>query len=268
MTALMGIICSDGVVIGSDSSATFAANPQFRTIEQKTKKIEIIDDRVIVGGTGEMGLGQRFCEVIRQLWTKSDFRRHPPQHIVKEFSKAGIDDFAFTQAQRGTYGALIAFPCGKTFHLCELAITNFQPEFKNVNMWFVSMGSGQPITDPFLALLKRVFWKSGQPTVNEAVFAITWALQHVIELNPGGVNGPPQIAVLKMEGDRDPQLKARLLDDAAIQEHINNVQGAEDHLAKYRETLMGKGNVSPVPSPPQSSIASLSPAGQSKLATD
>jgi hypothetical protein len=257
MTALMGIICSDGVVMGSDSSATFAANPQFRTIEQKTKKIEIIEDRVIVGGTGEMGLGQRFCEVVRQLWSKPDFRRLAAQQMVKEFSKAGSDDFAYTQVQKGTYGALIAFPCGKTFHLCELQITNFQPELKNVNMWFVSMGSGQPITDPFLALLKRVFWKNTQPTVNEAVFAITWTLQHVIELNPGGINGPPQIAVLKPFSEKDPQLKAQLLDDSAIQEHINNVDGAEAHLGKYKEILMGKGQAIPVPPAPTTTLSAV-----------
>ena len=117
-------------------------------------------------------------------------------------------------------------------------------------MWFVSMGSGQPITDPFLALLKRVFWKNTQPTVNEAVFAVTWTLQHVIELNPGGINGPPQIAVLKPFNEKDPQLKAQLLVDAEIQEHINNVDGAEAHLGKYKEILMGRGKVIPVPPPP------------------
>jgi 20S proteasome alpha/beta subunit len=68
MTAIVGIRCKDGVVIGADSSATFTDGGQVRTIEQPTeKKIEIIGDKVIVAGTGSVGHGQRFCAVVRKL---------------------------------------------------------------------------------------------------------------------------------------------------------------------------------------------------------
>lgn len=252
MTALVGILCSDGVVIGTDSSATFTVVPQHPTIEQLTKKIAIIEDRVIIGGTGGVGFGQRFCECVRNLFPKGTFRNiASPLQMAKEFSKIGIDDFRQTHMNPGGYGALIAYPCGKTFHLCELQISNFQPELKTPDTWFVSMGSGQPITDPFLALLKRVFWKNVQPTVTEGVFAVTWTLKHVIELNPGGINGPPQVATLKLMGDKDPQLKAQILDDAALLEHNNNVDGAEAHLGKYKEILKGVGQT--IPAPPAAS---------------
>ena len=48
------------------------------------------------------------------------------------------------------------------------------------------MGSGQPITDPFLALMRSIFWGDGLPTVQDGTFAVTWALEHAIEVNPGG----------------------------------------------------------------------------------
>ncbi|MGD0815689.1 MAG: hypothetical protein ABSA83_19015 [Verrucomicrobiota bacterium] len=249
MTALVGILCKDGVVIGSDSSATFGPHPQFHTIEQRVKKICIIEDRIIVAGTGEIGLGQRFCETVRQQWQKMPFRDQLPMQIAKEFCKGGIDDFAHTKAQQGTYGAMVAFPTkGNKFHLCEFSLLNFQPELKTGDMWFTSMGSGQPITDPFLALLKRVFWREVQPLVDEGVFAASWTLQHVIELNPGGINGPPQIAVLQPLSEKDPQLRARLLDDAAISEHLDNVTAAEKHLGNYKESLKSRGK--PIPNPP------------------
>lgn len=59
MTAIVGIICKKGVVVGADSSATFNAG-QINTMEQKTKKIQIIDNKIIIAGTGSIGLGQRF----------------------------------------------------------------------------------------------------------------------------------------------------------------------------------------------------------------
>ena len=67
MTILVGILCKDGVVVGTDSSATFAAG-QFRTIEQETKKIDIISGQIIVAGTGQIGLGQRFYSQIHGGW--------------------------------------------------------------------------------------------------------------------------------------------------------------------------------------------------------
>jgi hypothetical protein len=36
---------------------------------------------------------------------------------------------------------------------------DFQPEIKRGKLFFVSMGSGQPLADPFLAFVKRVLWK-------------------------------------------------------------------------------------------------------------
>ena len=103
------------------------------------------------------------------------------------------------------------------------------------------MGSGQPITDPFLGMMRRVFFSSGQePTVREGLFLATWALMHTIDLNPGGINGPPQIAVLEQKSGI-----ARLLDDAELEEHKNSYEAAEKHLACYRDTLMGTAGAGP-----------------------
>src|SRR5437868_5346019 len=207
MTALIGIYCQDGVVIGSDSSASFAHTPNVRTIEQKVKKVEVIADQVIIAATGAVGLGQRFSEIVREYWINKKGQSKNHIEIAKDLCRAGCEDFASTGVQKGLYGALVAFPSSKSKRpqICEFPITDFQPEFKNEKMWFVSLGSGQPITDPFLGLMRRVFWGDTPPHLNDAIFAVTWSLKHVIELNPGGINGPQQIAVLDMNN------KARLL---------------------------------------------------------
>jgi hypothetical protein len=99
------------------------------------------------------------------------------------------------------------------------------------------MGSGQPITDPFLGLMRRVFWPNSVPLLNEGIFAATWALKHVIELNPGGINGPPQIATLDLKTK-----KAKLLSDPELEEHMNNAKGAEVYLREYKAILQGKAS--------------------------
>ena len=63
MTVIVGILCSDGVAIGSDSAmAAGRVHPGY-TIERQegdVLKIEIIERNVITAGTGAMGLAQRF----------------------------------------------------------------------------------------------------------------------------------------------------------------------------------------------------------------
>ncbi len=250
MTVLVGLKCRGGVVVGSDSSATFTTStPNFNTIEQPTKKVFVIDNKVIVAGTGQIGLGQRFSAAVEKAWNEGAFKgTSTPLEIAKRLCAAGIKDFGETSVIKGQYGALVAFPCGKKYCLCEFSVSDFQPELKDENIWYVSMGSGQTIADPFLGLLRRVFWKDSPPELNEGIFAVTWTLHHAIELNPGGIKGPSQIAVLSpdMKGD----LRARLLDDAELAEHQDNVLGAEGHLGGYSQRLSGKTEPSKeIPSP-------------------
>jgi hypothetical protein len=96
------------------------------------------------------------------------------------------------------------------------------------------MGSGQAITDPFMALLRDVFWKDKQPTVQEAIFGVLWALQHVIECNTGGVNGPPRIGVLTSQ---EGQVKARLLAEAELGEHAQAIEAAKLGMRNALEEL-------------------------------
>lgn len=246
MTVLVGLLCKDGIVIGTDSAATFSAG-QSRTIEQTTQKIDIIGDRVIVAGTGQIGLGQRFTAVVRKAWDEKLFRDNDID-IAKTLCAKGIEDFSSTHAPMGQFGCLVAYPTGNKANLCEFAISDFQPELKTDRLWYVSMGSGQPICDPFLGLMRKVFWKDGLPTHQDGIFAVTWAIQHAIELNPGGINGPVQIAVLSTTKG---ELRARLLTDAELSEHINNVDAAITHLGDYANILRGKGpqNTPDIPKP-------------------
>ena len=235
MTVLVGIKCKDGVVIGADSSATMGQAPNLRTIEQKVNKIAVIGDRVIVAGTGQVGLGQRFNAVVQSAWVHKDkpFGKQPLE-VGKFLAHHAINDFGFTGLQRVDFGALVAFPTGSHSHLCEFAVGDFQPELKtDDSLWYVSMGSGQPITDPFLGFMRRVFWKDDLPSSQDGIFAVTWALQQAIEINPGGINGPMQIAVLGP--DKKGKLFARLLEESELAEHKNNVEGAISYLSNYAQ---------------------------------
>lgn len=253
MTVLIGVLCKDdAVVIGTDSSATFGVHPQFPTIEQTPcKKLFVINDDILVAGTGQIGLGQRFCDVVSRFRGGDDkgFYGKSKFEVGKGISAKAIEDFSSTGAPKAQFGALIAFAT-KSDKCClvELALQDLQPEWKSEQLWFVSLGSGQPIADPMLGLLRRVLFADKQPTLREGIFAVTWTLQLAIELNSGGINGPPQIGVLKRE-TASTGYKARILDEDELQEHIARVEGAEQHLRNYLdlEQSTDAAQVPPVP---------------------
>jgi hypothetical protein len=229
MTSIVGILCKDGVVIGADSSATFA-NGQFRTIEQPMEKIEIIGNHVIVVGTGQVGLGQRFCEIVRKAWNEKAFSSSPVD-VGKFLSGTAINDFVQTSAPKGQYGAFVAFPSNHRPQLCEFAVPDFQPELRTENIWYGSMGSAQPITDPFLGLIREVFWSNGMPSLQDGVFATTWTLDYAVKVNPGGVNGPVRIAVLELIKG---QSEARIISDDELGEHRQNIEEAKKALRDFK----------------------------------
>lgn len=253
MTSIVGIRCSDGVVIGADSSATFGDGRYVRTIEQQTeKKIEIFGDQVIIAGTGYVGHAQRFSAVVRELWDQKQFQNKSGLTIAKMLASNAINDFGHTippsHLKEIMFSALVAYQAEGAPHLCELlGPAGFQPELKHPgDLWFASNGSGQVITDPFLALFRSIFWKDGPPNIAGGIFTAMWALQHACEVNPGGIKEPIKLAVLESHKGK---FTARMLTADELKEQHDVVQAATEYFAEFKSLLTGKMEAQPVPKP-------------------
>jgi 20S proteasome alpha/beta subunit len=244
MTILVGVRCRDGIIIGADSRATFGAGG-IHTIEQDMQKIDIIGNDVIVACTGSVGLAQRFVHEVHQARSSSTFLRQHKQMTASSFCKLGVNNFSSTMLSAHHpdwkphfgIGALTAFPGHDgELCLCEFETGSFQPEFKNDRLWYCAMGSGQLIADTVLGFFREVFWKDGPPTsISDGVFAVVWTLQQVISLNPGGVGGDPNIAVLRKDNSGNAQATMLSIDE--IEEHRNSVEAAIDALRNYKSNL-------------------------------
>jgi hypothetical protein len=246
MTLLVGIRCTDGVVVAADSAVTFG-NSQFHTVSDSVCKIQVIDKRLILAGTGQVGLGQRFAEVAQQLWNDPNAKQASPVQIGKAVCTNVFNDFASTGAPKGAFGALLAFPAKGRAELCEFAVQDLQPELKTDGMWYASMGSGQLLADPYLRLIRSVFWQDGPPNLVSGKFAATWVLRHAIDGAPAGLGDPITMAVLeKVNGN----FEARMLSADELREHHDSVAAATDHFRGFEKLLRGGGgNVPTIPTP-------------------
>src|SRR4029077_4874442 len=98
MTSIVGVLCKDGAVIGTDSSATLGSG-QLVTIEQPIEKLDIVGNDIIVAGTGAVGLEQRFFSIVKKVRDGNNFLQIPALDVAKALCKATIDDFSSTYVQ-------------------------------------------------------------------------------------------------------------------------------------------------------------------------
>jgi Proteasome subunit len=251
LTLLVGIRCTDGVVIAADSAVTFGVSANQHTIRDNCQKIYVIDDHVIWAGTGEVGLGQRFATLVRGacIGRKPDVTK---ETIGTDLCRETLKNFQSTGVQGG-FGALLACCVKRSPELCEFAFSNFQPEWKtSASTWYASMGSGQPLADPYLRLLRGIFWKSGPPTLSGGRFAAMWVLRQAIDASFGYIGDPISMAVLECtEKDR---WKARMLTSEELEEHAQSVKASSDHFAQYQYSMRGDPTSAPeIPAAPSDS---------------
>ena len=254
MTLIVGIKCDEGIVLGADGAATVGTGLGQSTARQPVRtKLRIHESRVVIGVSGPIGLGQRFMHEVEQLYKDGKLKGKLPVEamtIVSEALRKHIQvEVAMAKHAHGLIGpaaatavlsqTLFALPLKR-----EVCLMQFDhqgaPELATKDLPCASIGSGQAIADPFLALLRRLLWPDREPTMPEGTFAVVWTLHHAIETNPGGVADPKQVVWLEKRSG-----KARELDQEELQEHLQFVREVEGKLTSFATSFGPEGRDAP-----------------------
>ena len=263
MTLIVGVKCADGVVIGADGAATLGNTLGQRTVIQPISKLEVIQDRIVMGVSGPVGLSQLYCDRVAGLWKDRLLTRDASladvmrliQNAIYQDAQHAISGAAASVAFLGNNAAtlaltasLLALPVGGVNGRPELIQCNHMgmAEAATDDLPYVAIGSGQSLADPFLAFLRHIFWPDSLPKLSEGVFATVWSLVHAIRVTPGGVSEPIQIATLAYRGR---ELFATELSNDQLQEHREAVQDVERYLSDFRESAQSVPPTSPPPVP-------------------
>lgn len=252
MTVLVGVKCTDGVVIGADSIAT-SSSGRFNVMQvPSNNKIRIFEKQVICATTGSVGLAQRLHLHVLNATKGSVFANLALNDAAGNISTRFLTDcdktLTWRTGQNGLgCGAMIAACVKGEPQLIEYDHVTFQPEIKEDNLFYVSMGSGQALADPFLAFVARVLWKGSRPTVDQARFGVYWALDHTIKHAPGGVGEPIRLAELrKVEGT----WTARNIEEEETQETAEYISELETKIAEAAIQPMAQAKIEAPPAPP------------------
>src|SRR4051812_15520193 len=195
-------------------------------------KVQVLGNCVVVAATGAVGFTQRLIHHVDSAIIGGVFKA--TLHECKtNISRRLLTDFETNKVQIHPqaglrFGALIAAAIKDAPCLIEYSTTDFQPEVKEGNLYYVAMGSGQVLAEPFLAFVSRVLWRGTMPTVKVGRFGVHWVLDHTLKLAPGGVGGPIHIAILEK---KDGRWAASEIPD--LQEHEEYITELESHIGSF-----------------------------------
>lgn len=258
MTLLVGVLCSNGAVIAADRQATHGALGQ-PTVGQSVTKVQVLQGAALYATSGHKGLGQQLCAVVDGKQPEFKNQRYDA-NIVKlqealrplvnnALTTAGLAARVIGNAAAGDSfcGGLLAAGFKDGLKLVEIT-PQVAVEYMTDDMPFISMGSGKPSADLFLGFLRKVFWPTNPPTIQEGALAAYWTIQHAIDMKVNGVGFGVDVFVIEPSGK---VFGARKLDDAEVAEHMEFIKASEEALRGVREAMTAPPTTQvPVAAPP------------------
>ena len=249
MTLIVGIPCSDGVVIGTDSAVTTRS-----IVLPGMSKVHSVADCALVACTGSVGPGQRFLSMVSERY-RTDQALDTNGTLIEEGNELAAKAFRNFQSTGwigGECSSVVAL--GLDHGIRDWGLIRFhfggEPGPATVEVIqdipFMALGSGSAAAMPLLAFVRKVFWSGSQPSVVDAIFAIAFVMETAIEIAASGVGGQLQVGVLRAEWDGDAvhssdrgceanrRYSARLLEPNEVEEQRAAALGAYEHLAAYR----------------------------------
>ncbi|MBB3146397.1 20S proteasome alpha/beta subunit [Phyllobacterium trifolii] len=233
MTVVVGFLCSDGVVIAADSMLTPSMG-NMGVGHHHGKKISILaGSSQVFCFAGDLGIAMRFKVMAESVYAQMQNVALPLDYPLA-ITQNIMNQLRTTESLHAATGTntLLAFDHGNN-HQCCVFEGAMQPRLLDQDHYYVALGSGKLSADPFLRFLSDIFCPDGPPTVSEAIFLATWAVQHVIDVNPGGVAGPIRIATFVLDPITQ-QYGGVALPDEKIEEHREAIANAAETLRGWR----------------------------------
>lgn len=260
MTLLVGVLCSNGAVVAADRQATHGGLGQ-QTVGQSVTKVQVIRGEALYATSGHKGLGQQLCAVVDNKQQEFKNQAYDRNIIKLQEAMRPIVDAAFQTARHaaGVLGSSTAASdcvCGSLLAACFkdgpklVEITpQLSVEYMTDDMPFISLGSGKQSADPFLGFLRKVYWPTKLPTIQEGALAAYWTIQHAIDMKVSGVGFSVDVFTLECAPGAK-TYSARRLEDAEVAEHVEFIKASEDAMRAVRERITAPPSVGPIATPP------------------
>jgi 20S proteasome alpha/beta subunit len=256
MTLIVGIKCTDGIVMGADSAQTMQGY-----MHQSTKKLATIGEDLVIGSSGAGCVAHQLRWALeaaasngaidtKDLRSAARSLKRQMLPVIKQNYEvcANLRQISSSPPADPSSESLVAVPVANEVRLFHFNCACSPIEITD-DVCFGSIGSGIFAANPFLLLMKRTWWANNQPSVAVGVVATVWALEHAIQTSSGGVAEPKQLITLTCQNG---QWKAKEFSPHELVDHHETIRGLENRLGRtLRKELEGYNHVILSPCPLQ-----------------
>jgi hypothetical protein len=217
-----------------------------QTVGQSVTKVQVLNGEALYATSGHSGLGQQLCAIVEHEQQRFKDHEYASNIVMVQQALRPIVEAGFQTARLavGVVGNTIAasdcvcaglLAAGFKDGLKLIEITpQIGVEYMTDDTPFVSLGSGKPSADPFLGFLRKVFWPTKLPTIQEGALAAFWTVWHAIDMKVSGVGFGVDVFVVE---PADKTFKARKLDEAELAEHEGFMKASEEALRGVRDAM-------------------------------
>ena len=270
MTLIVGIQCSDGVVIGADSGVTYVDGGGNFTVMQESQKLHISEEFAILACSGDVTIAQQYADELDQILRLPEtgdnkYRKSDGTSYDAPNRKKLLDEIRARFRERAKLiwemagqvapltgrrndvpicESLLAIPLDGVPTLVQLDANLGPLDVSRLGSPHVSIGSGQQSADPFLAFVRRVYYQDSIPTVAQGERLALWTLTNAINSSVGFLKEPVWISVL---GNDE---RARLIAEEELEEHREFIRRLEEQMSSFES---GDPDAPEVPEPTRTS---------------
>ena len=211
MSLIVGIRCTDSVVLAASGPGTMLSEDGLPPARQLAKKLRVVAGQAVLGVAGHDGLAQEMALSLERCLSAPDDSEAAEDTLRAKLRDAlaapvqrsvaihrtlqGLPGFGITSNEYVISQSLLAIPFRDSLRLYlldpECSVTEITDELS-----CAAVGSAKAIGEPFLAYLRRVLWVGRLPEAELGELAAYWTVLHVIENSSSDVTHPIQLVVV------------------------------------------------------------------------
>ena len=262
MTILVGILCTNGVVIASDGMASMNLGTT-PFVGHSNLKTHVIDNKVIIACAGDDNLMTQFVHFFRSNYLEYS-KKHELQQsssiftLMHELSSQFAQDIINAIKQYPDeltnnllqqinnngfdFNAIVGAPFNGKHYIFQYD-TFLRPHMLRENgIWHIILGSGHLVGNPSIHLVKKILNIKAQPEIDRGQILAYWTISHAIEVSSGGIGGEITTAVLqKINGQYSASIENK------VSEHKSFIEDMYNYIGKYGNSIDENSSIQEIP---------------------
>ena len=243
MTAIIGVKCKDGIVIGADSRVTRNLG-EFGPIHDLVDKIELFEGHnIIFVGAGLQHLIDRYVDLVKDVLENEETDKDDHRKFIRSIIEEAEVEFKYVDRGKDNIlpvEVLLAFNSKNRPYLCHI-YEDFDYKFVGNVPPSIALGLGKDGLTVFFEQMHKILINEGETLdVSAAQFCVYWSFSNLTTLAPSSYEKTKIVSLIYNENEQEwsvGRLSTSQLNEQEL--HIKKIRNGM--ASSFRENFRSSG---------------------------